>query len=321
MKVLIIRFSSIGDIVLTSPVVRCLKMQVENVEIHYATKKGFKAILENNPYIDKLHLLETSINPLLKKLKNENFDYIIDLHNNLRTRIIKLNLRKKSFSFKKLNFKKFLLTNFKINKLPNIHIVDRYMETVENLGVKNDNKGLDYFITKKDEIDLSSFGVENDFVGLVLGAKLATKRLPTNKLIELCSKIENQIVLLGGKEDTKVGEEIIVKLSRKNIFNACGKFNLNESASIVKQAKIVITHDTGLMHIASAFNKKIISIWGNTVPDFGMYQYVSAENKIIIEEIDLKCRPCSKIGYEKCPKEHFNCMNNIDLSLIIEALQ
>ncbi len=321
-KILIIRFSSIGDIVLTSPVIRCLKNQVANAEIHYVSKVSFQSILENNPYIDTLHLLDKKgLKPLIKTLKAENFDYIIDLHNNLRTRIIKLALRKKSFSFNKLNIKKFLFTNFKINKMPKIHIVDRYLETTKVLGVENDAKGLDYFIPKKDEIDIVAYGIEKNFIGFVIGAKFATKRLPIHKIISICKKIKEPIVLLGGPEDKETGEKILNNLAKENMFNACGKFNLNQSASLVKQAKIIITHDTGLMHIAAAFNKKIISIWGNTVPDFGMYQYVSPKNKTIIEVKNLACRPCSKIGYKKCPKGHFDCMEKIDILEITNALK
>ena len=320
MKILILRFSSIGDIVLTTPVIRCIKQQVENVEVHFATKKVFKTILEYNPYVDKLHLLESDLKPLLADLKAENFDFIIDLHNNLRTRIIKLNLSVKSYSFKKLNFEKFLLTTFKINKMPDIHIVDRYLATAKVLNIKNDGKGLDYFVPKKDEVDIAKFGIKTKYVGFVLGAKFATKRMPNTKILEVCKQINEPIVFLGGKEDKEVGEFLRKELNRKDVFNASGKFNLNQSASLVKQARIIITHDTGLMHIASAFNKKIISVWGNTVPNLGMYQYVSTENRIIVETKGLSCRPCSKIGYKTCPKKHFDCMNKIEVNDIIKKL-
>jgi ADP-heptose:LPS heptosyltransferase len=320
-KVLLIRFSSIGDIVLTTPVIRCLKEQLADVEVHYATKESFGVLLKNNPYIDKLHLLKKDLKSLVSALRKENFDFVIDLHNNLRTRIIKTALLKKSYSFKKLNFEKFLLTNFKINMLPDIHIVDRYLHTVKELGVVNDGQGLDYFIPPKDEIKLAKFGISTNYIGFVLGAKFATKRMPLKKLIELCLLIEQPIIFLGGKEDAEVGESLKKALNRKDVFNACGKFNLNQSASIVKQAEQIITHDTGLMHIASAFNKKIVSVWGNTVPELGMYQYVSEENKVIVEVKNLDCRPCSKIGYSECPKKHFDCMNNIDVVEIINGLK
>jgi heptosyltransferase-2 len=106
-KFLILRFSSIGDIVLTSPVVRCLKQQVENAEVHFATKKGFASVIEHNPFIDKKIYLEEDLNSFIGELKKEKYDYIIDLHNNLRTFLIKVKLGVKSFSFDKLNFEKW----------------------------------------------------------------------------------------------------------------------------------------------------------------------------------------------------------------------
>ena len=104
MKFLIIRFSSIGDIVLTTPVVRCLKKKFPDSEVHYATKKAFHSIIKHNPYIDKVHLLENSTIALTAKLRRENFDCIIDLHHNQRTLLLKWLLGKKSFSFNKINF-------------------------------------------------------------------------------------------------------------------------------------------------------------------------------------------------------------------------
>ncbi|MGB5976512.1 MAG: glycosyl transferase, partial [Cyclobacteriaceae bacterium] len=135
-KVLVIRFSSIGDIVLTTPVVRALATQLEETEVHYCTKKQYASLVSDNPYINKVHLLEGKLDELIAQLKAENFDYIIDLHRNLRTRMIKLRLGVKSSSFDKLNREKWLMVNFNINRLPNRHIVDRYMDTVEPLGVK-----------------------------------------------------------------------------------------------------------------------------------------------------------------------------------------
>ena len=131
MKVLIVRFSSIGDIVLTTPVARCIKTQLENVEDHYATKNQYRSILENNPYIDKIFVLKDNLNELIAELKKENYDVVLDLHNNLRTRILKWKLGIRSHSFNKLNVEKWLMVNFKINKLPDVHIVDRYLETTK----------------------------------------------------------------------------------------------------------------------------------------------------------------------------------------------
>ncbi|MEM6358741.1 MAG: glycosyltransferase family 9 protein [Bacteroidota bacterium] len=325
-KILIIRFSSIGDIVLATPVIRNLKTQLPEAQIHFCTKREYLSILAENAYIDKIHVFENSLRDLIKSLKKEGFDLIVDLHRNLRTLLIKLQLGVKSYSFNKLNREKWLLVNFKINKLPNVHIVDRYMETVKPLGIKMDALGLDFFIPEKDEVAITSLPEthQKGYVALAIGAQHHTKKLPFKRMVELCDKINKPIVLLGGKGDMEMGERVtnffrkttksepheegLLKLNKKTIiYNVCGKYNLNQSASIIKKANYVFTHDTGLMHIAAAFKKQIFSIWGNTIPSFGMYPYRTKFT--IFENNRLDCRPCSKIGFNKCPKGHFKCMN------------
>jgi ADP-heptose:LPS heptosyltransferase len=318
-KFLIIRFSSIGDIVLTTPVVRCLKTQVEEAEVHYLTKSVFAPVLQSNPYIDKLHILRDTIAETCEILKEEDFDYIIDLHHNLRSYLVKNKLKLLSFSFNKLNLEKWLLVHFKINRLPDKHIVDRYLETVRLFDVNNDQKGLEYFIAPSDEVHLQILPgkLSNGYIGFVIGAKHNTKKLPTDKIISIIKKAQLPFVILGGKEDIAEGDRI-QKEAGELCFNACGKFNLGQSASLVKQARLIITHDTGLMHIAASFKKKIISIWGNTVPEFGMYPYLPHPDSQIFEIKDLKCRPCSKIGYQRCPKDHFKCMMDLDENKIAQ---
>ena len=315
MKFLIVRFSSIGDIVLTTPVVRCLKKQAVTAEVHYLTKKAFLPVLAANPYIDKIHTLENDLDAVINKLQDEEFDYVIDLHHNLRTLRVKRALDKQSFSFDKLNIKKWLLTSFKINRMPDVHIVDRYLDTLKSFNIKNDGQGLDYFIPEKDRVKEEDIPASHHagYIGVVIGAALNTKKYPLHKLKELCSIIDHPIILLGGKEDREEGDAI-ASLDPVKIYNACGKFNINESADLVRRAKLIISNDTGLMHIASAFRKPVISIWGNTVPEFGMYPYYpkaapGAPSMFDIMEVKgLSCRPCSKIGYKKCPKKHFKCM-------------
>lgn len=321
-KILLIRFSSIGDIVLTTPVIRCIKQQIKEVELHYLAKKQFNSVLDSNPYIDKLHYYENNLKEAIADLKKEKFDYILDLHHNIRTLFIKASLGAKSFSFNKLNIEKWLMVNLKINQLPPVHIVDRYLATAKNLGVHNDGKGLDYFIPQKDEIDIKTTLPPTHHAGyfaFVIGAKHFTKQLPLPKLISICKKINHPIVLLGGKEDIEKGKEMALA-SGTLVFNGCGSFNLNQSASLVRQAQKVLTHDTGLMHIAAAFNKEVISLWGNTIPEFGMYPYKLSRSHIM-EVQGLPCRPCSKIGFQQCPQKHFKCMELIDEEKIVELLK
>ena len=321
MKVLVIRFSSIGDIVLTTPVVRCLKTQL-GCEVHYATKKEYASVLHGNPYIDRFHFLENDLDTLIKQLKAEKFDYIIDLHNNLRTSHIKLRLGGKWSRFNKLNIQKWLLVNFKMDRLPDVHIVNRYIETAKNLGIIYDGKGLDFFITPEDELDalrLLPLEFRENYVCLVPGAKFATKTIPVEKCVEIIQNINSPIVILGGPAEAKTGEEIIRLSGRNEVLNFCGKISLPKSAAVIKHAYSIITADTGLMHIAASFDKKIVSVWGNTVPGFGMYPLLpeNGQGKSIISEVkNLPCRPCSKIGYAACPKGHFKCMKEQDSAFI-----
>jgi len=205
------------------------------------------------------------------------------------------------------------LVNFKINRLPAIHIVDRYLNTLSLFDVVNDNKGLDYFIPVDEKADLNLLpdDFRDGYIALVIGAKHFTKQLPLNKLINLCNLLTHPVVLLGG-DDEKVTGETIKNNTRIPFFNTCGKMSINQSAYLVQQARVVITHDTGLMHIAAAFRKKIISIWGNTIPEFGMYPYMPHPASEIIQVKGLNCRPCSKIGHKSCPKKHFRCMNDLN---------
>ena len=324
MKFLIIRFSSIGDIVLTTPVIRCLKKQVDGAEIHFLVKNSFRSVIEHNPYIDKLQVWAHSWELMIEELRTENYDYIIDLHHNIKTLRIKRALRVKSFSFYKLNIQKYIYTAFKINMLPKIHIVDRYLKTVESFGVKNDGGGLDYFIAAHEETGKRDIPTSHSagYIACVIGAAHGTKRWPVHKWKEYCQKMEHPVLLLGGKEDEENGNEI-ASVDPVKVYNACGKFRINESADLVRKAKLVISNDTGMMHIAAAFKRPVISLWGNTVPSFGMMPYYGTATvfSVMMQTHKLWCRPCSKIGYKKCPLGHFKCMENIDVNEVLEKVR
>lgn len=324
MKFLILRFSSIGDIVLTTPVIRCLRLQMPEAEIHFLSRQNFRDVLEHNPYINKNIFFKDDVDEVISELKKEKYDYIIDLHHNIRSLRVKRALKTKSFSFNKLNIEKWLIVNLKINRLPQQHIVDRYLETISSFGIKNDGQGLDYFISAKEEKAIEklpeAFG--KNFIAWAIGAHHATKQLPIEKMISIARKIKLPVVILGGKEDINKSNELI-KHFQSPVFNGCGIFSINESAAIIKHAQHVLTHDTGMMHIAAAFRKNIISVWGNTIPEFGMSPYLPAAfatNSLIVQVNNLSCRPCSKIGFQKCPKGHFKCMKEINENEIIKPL-
>lgn len=329
-RILVLRFSSIGDIVLTTPVLRCLKRKYPDAELHYFTKRSFAGIVEANPHVDVVHTLEEDLQENINTLKALNFDVVIDLHNNLRTLRVKraLNVRH-SFSFPKLNVKKWLYVNLKWDLMPPTSIVERYFKAVAALDVVNDGLGLDFFIpeekeTGKDDIPMGHW---MGYVACVVGGSYATKQFPENKWKALAEQINYPIILLGGPEDRPLADTIAAT-DKVKIYNACGKFSLMESADLVRKAKVVISNDTGLMHIAAAFQKPVISLWGNTTPNFGMFPYYGANNlkdtispKFTIAEVnDLSCRPCSKIGYHACPRKHFKCMQDINEQAVVDDL-
>ena len=249
---------------------------------------------------------------------------------NIRSKRIIRQLDVPSFTFPKLNILKWILVNFKWDLLPDKSIVDRYFLAVKKFKVNNDGEGLAFFIpeenrTKQDDIPLGHYA---GFVACVIGGSFFTKRYPVDKWQEFCRLSTFPIILLGGPEDKERGDEIM-KSNPGKVYNACGKFNLLESADLVRRSRVVVSNDTGLMHIAAAFQKPIISLWGNTTPEMGMFPYFGHNNlkqypspkSLILEIKNLSCRPCSKIGFDKCPKGHFKCMNNIEEQLIVQGVQ
>ncbi len=319
-KILLIRFSSIGDIVLTTPVIRCLKNQ-SGAEVHFLTKKQFLPLLAANPHLSKVFTIEKKITEVLPDLKTERYDAIIDLHKNLRSWHVRLALRRKVYSFDKLNVKKWLLVNIGINRLPSVHIVDRYLDAVKPLGIVNDGKGLEYFIP--DDLPPMPPGTNPGlpFIVFAIGAAHQTKRLPIEKSIAICQKIQSPVILLGGANEAAEGKAI-AKASGSHVVSLCGELTLHQSAQMIRASQKVIAHDTGMMHIAAAFQKEIIVVWGNTVPAFGMAPYFGSAprgREVRFEISGLPCRPCSKIGCKQCPKTHFACMQRQNTDAISQA--
>ena len=307
---------------MTTPVVRVLSEQL-GAEVHFLTKPAFAPLLQANPYISRIITLSDDFESMIELLRSHEYELIVDLHHNIRTQRIKMALKRPSKAFHKLNFQKWLLVRFGINRLPDIHIVDRYLSTVSDLGIKPDGKGLDLFIPLENKVNVHfDFGlIPNSYVAMVTGAAHQTKCMTTEQMIRLCHLLQKPIILLGGKGEMEKAEAIMHGTETINVVNACGKLDLLQSASVVNQSGVVITPDTGLMHMTAALRKPQVVVWGNTVPEFGMYPYYGDENIpwVSFEQDHLKCRPCSKLGYQQCPKGHFKCMLDHDLEAISSA--
>jgi len=317
-KILIIRFSSIGDIVLTTPIIRCIKLQT-GAEVHFLTKPGFQDLLKPNPYIDKFHILHDTVSATAPKLKDENYDLVIDLQKNIKSRYLCVLLGAKMITFDKLNIAKWIEVNLKMSVLPKgKHLVDRYFDSLRKINISNDGEGLDFFISTEDRMETLKLTNGLQYNVLVLGANYYTKRIPLSKCEEIIHNATSTIVLLGGKDVLEIAEALKSKFPSK-VINQCGQLSLGKSAAYINYADAVISGDTGLMHIAAALKKKMYVIWGNTIPDFGMYAYYGQKSEvksINLEVKNLSCRPCSKLGYDRCPKGHLKCMMENDVSVI-----
>ena len=299
MKILVIRFSAIGDVLLTFPVVEALVHKYPSAEIHFLTKPSNELVLDL--LSSKVHprFLQESLVQTAKQLRGERYDLVIDLHNNLRTFLLQVLLMKGSWHrFRKLNLQKWLFTAFKWNTLPKVHVVDRYAQAA---SVNPASVNLDVINTNVVE------SLPSHYVAWVLGATFSTKQFPLSKLIETIERLDMPIILLGGEKENPLASSLQAHFP--SLISLVGKTSLSEAAMVLSKAKVVVTNDTGLMHLAAFYDKPMVCIWGNTVPIFGMYPYQSTP-VFHAQVSDLSCRPCSKIGHNTCPKGHFKCMLN-----------
>ncbi len=294
-----------------------------DVELHFITKSQYSSLVSSNPYVDKLWTIEKEITEVVPKLRNENYDLVIDLHKNLRSKRLIHKLGVKSISFDKLNVQKWLRVHTPINRMPDYHLIDRYLMALESLGILDDGQGMDFFYQADAKKLLSDHKLESEkYLTIVLGATYLTKRVPDHIIEYILSNYRDyKIVLLGGKDVTDKANDFSQKFSK--LINATGKLSLQESAALIDNSKLVISGDTGMMHIAAALKKPIISIWGGTHKDLGMYPYYGKahpDKNIPIVNSDISCSPCSKIGKHSCPKGHFKCMLDLDPKVVLESI-
>jgi ADP-heptose:LPS heptosyltransferase len=312
-RILIIRFSSIGDIVLTTSFLRQLKEQWQGeVELHFLVKKKFVSVLSHNPRIFRIHAFDRSVAECYEELMDVNFDYIFDLQANLRSSLVKRKLKTLSFTVDKRNFAKYLWIKFGIKGLIG-HIVDRYRTTAKLFSIKEDHQGLEYYLSKEDEVPLPS----QSFVAVVLGATHPGKRANAEHWINWLRQVNKEVVLLGGEAEIELADEIA---KHCQVMNWTGKLSLGKSAYVISKSEWVMAGDTGLMHIAAAFKKNILSLWGCTRPSLGMGPWLPGKESVILQPLDRSERPCSKLG-NRCRFGWDNkCIHQINIHQIQEAI-
>jgi lipopolysaccharide heptosyltransferase II len=317
-KILIIRLSSLGDILLMTPFIRSIKNQFPNIEIDFVLRAQYSDVLKLNPYLNKvfsISRIEKDNFEKFKEIKNSRYDLVIDLQNNLRSKKLVFEIKTQSVSFSKNSWNKFLLVNFKINNLKDApQIPVRYSQTIS--GFKLDEKGLDLFTHKTPSVELIH---KENLIGFCPGARHFTKRWPKEYYIELGKKLTSNgytIVLFGGKIDNEICEELAKEIP--SAINLSNSDDILQTAADMRLCKAIVCNDSGLMHAASSVGIKVITIFGSSVKEFGFTPYNCGN--LILENNLLTCRPCSHIGRSNCPKNHFDCMQLIKPQYVFEKV-
>lgn len=332
-RILVIRLSSIGDIVLATPLLRNLKHIYPNVEIDFVIKQKFQEILYGNPNVSRIIPFNdkqgfSELRRIKKMIVQKKYDWLIDIHKNLRSVYLRTCSRaKRHFRYKKEIVRRFLLVRFKWNLYRSIvPIYRRYMAELEPFSVQDDNMGLDVYIDPiaKEKVSRrwrNFFESYPILVGMVPGAGYATKRwLPEGFAgvgERLIKKDGAGIILFGGPKDQALHDEINKRMDGKALTLA-GKTSLQESFAAMTYCSCVVSNDTGLMHIAVALKKKLVAIFGATTEELGFFP--GGNEQIILQNNELSCRPCSHIGSHRCPKHHFKCMKEISIEDVYVAV-
>ncbi len=318
-KILIIRLSSFGDVLLTTPLVRILNKKYPQASLDFLTRSSNIQIFKNNPNISKIIAYENNLHQKIKdEICNSNYNIIIDLQNNLRSRRLHQGIKAQKFYYHKNNIQKFLLVKFKINLIKNkiSNVAEKYIASVE--GLEPDNNSLEYY---PDNLKIDENKTKKR-IGICPGAKHYTKSWPIDYYIELSKYLISngyEVIILGGKSDESFAKQILEKVPE--CIYGITENNLDELYNSMYNCDLIVCNDSGLMHFACTIPKKnIIAIFGPTVKEFGFLPY-NNQNATVVENENLNCRPCTHIGREKCPKQHFKCMKDITSLQILKIIE
>ncbi len=338
-KILIIRFSSLGDILLASPLLRVVRKRFPAAQIDFLVKKEYADLVRYNPNITHVIQMNRGDWPDLRSMgsviRKQKYDVIIDLHNGLRSRYIRMTARcpRRSVIDKRL-ISRFLLVHTKRNFYRDIvPVTQRYLETAKLLGIEDDGGGLDIDVPAEIQslVDarLNKYHLDrfDRVVGFAPTARHFTKRWPQEKFVEcgveLLKNGSSKILIFGAKHEAEYCGDIAHLINNAaggpGAENLAADFSILETGAAMDRCDVIISNDSGLMHLAAARKKKLVAIFGSTVREFGFFPFRS--DAAVIENIGLRCRPCSHIGRESCPKGHFKCMMDISVAQVVSAAE
>lgn len=319
-KILIIRLSSLGDVVLTQAAVQALREEFPKAKIHYLTKKVYAQIVELFNCVDEIHFWENNTK-ILKELKNLRFDLAIDLHAKFNTFIILKSIRaKKTVTYYKKHFLRKKIVKQKTNETIS-STVDLYFTALYKIGLDIPKKEPRLYPNKKIQLPQILDKVEHKKnIGIFPGALHKTKQYPLDqfvKLIDLIKPVKDfRIFLFGSNEEKHLCKELNDKTEKQTI-DMCGKLNIAQLVSAIDKMDLIISNDSGPMHIAAALKKSQVALFGATHPKLG---FAPLNKNAVVLSADLVCQPCTLHGNDKCKLEHFNCMRSIKPEQVISVI-
>jgi len=331
-KILVLRFSSIGDIVLSSPLLRVLRARFPKSQIDYVTRAEYAELVRSNQNINYTYEFDAAsgfagLRALKKRIQAEHYNLLVDIHGSLRSRYVRaFSGPAQMVAIDKREKERAALVRLKKDLYKEVvPVSQRYIETVAHLGVQDDGKGLELHIPdeilfrvsgKMSGMNLNHF---ENVVGLCPTARHATKCWPKERFIELgvrCARNRSaKVLIFGGTSDAAYCDEVALSIGKSAnqqcVTNLSGNFSLLETAAAMEYCDAIVTNDSGLMHIAEARQRNLVAIFGSTVRQFGFFP--QNKNSVVLERNGLYCRPCSHVGRSSCPEKHFRCMTEISV--------
>ncbi len=329
-NLLIVRLSSIGDVVLTSALVRCVRKQFPDARIAFLVKKQFADLVKYNLHIDEVIAFDSktqSLRELSQTLRSKQFDWLIDIHKNLRTTYLKLfSGIPETTTYNKQTLKRRLLVNFRIHSFSTVKPVFlRYFEAVENQGVVYDGSGTELFFPEEigaeveEKLGSARWTPDQKILALAPAASYSNKQWYPERFAETANRLAGKhrafVVLIGGPSDKLLCERIST-LIKYPFANWAGELSLLHSAALLKKASLALTNDSGMMHLAQSQKTPVVAIFGATTRELGFFPL--PEKSMVVEK-PVKCRPCTAKGLNHCPKKHFNCMRLITVDEVEAA--
>jgi heptosyltransferase-2 len=335
-RILIIRLSSLGDVILTTPVIAAVKAQFPNSELSFLTKARYADLLRNDPRI--LSVVEfdpverhggvSGFMSLVSELRSHDFDLLIDLHANLRSFVLRRLVKSRvKLKYDKCWLRRWLMVHLKLLKTKPVRTVDSYLEPLQRLGVEASERNPLIFLGRDDLECPNHFLLERRVkkddivVGVHPGAKWETKRWSADKFAGVCQslteRLDYRVVLLGDAGEAKLVEEVGRSIPDEKLVKAVG-FPLGKFMSLISRCDCLITNDSGPMHIASALQVPVVAIFGPTHPKLG---FAPSGSRNVVLCAEVKCSPCSLHGEKRCSKKSRYCMDLIEPDVVVEAVE